>query len=97
MPPAAPEDADRCRGTNGSARDGRLRTSLFSDRSVPLLQTCGSQQRDELFDRGRQAPEIGAAPDAHRWVAAEPPGDRFGTRAAAHVVRDESIDPTSLL
>src|SRR5436309_1313089 len=57
MPPPAGEGRDRCRGTNRSARDGRPRTS-FGDRSVPLLQTCGSQQRDELFDRGRQAPTI---------------------------------------
>src|SRR5207247_3611083 len=85
MPPPAGEGRDRSRGTNRSARDRRPRTS-FSDRSEPLLQTYGLQQGAELFDRGRQAPEVGVAPGAHRRVAAESPGDRFGEGAGGHVV-----------
>src|SRR5437867_5374770 len=54
MPLAAREDADRCRRSNGSAREGRPRTS-FGGRSELLLLPGDSQQRDELFDRGRTA------------------------------------------
>src|SRR5947208_13787913 len=96
MPPPAGEGRDRSRGTNRSARDRRPRTS-FSDRSEPLLQTYGSQQGAELFDRGRQAPEVAVAPGAHRRVAAESPGARFVERAAVDVVRVERVDPPSLL